>query len=211
MWPSVSERSSPRTGKPTSRRESPPYTPQARRKQQPSAMYETNVGTVAGKQQAVWDQHSAKRNCAGQSYLGNSYASPFLRLALPVRRRCSQTQRCHSLGGRPFAQPVGALPFLGWSPASSLGVGRPGMPPLRAGQRFAFNLTFLSGISVAPEHLPAPQSAGVPFPALPRAHHATYVAKCGFVRTRRAVQSFSKPTEIFKAVVSMCVVACCSR
>ena len=46
-FPSVSERSTPRTGNPISRRESPPYTPHAGSKQRPSAMYETSVGTIA--------------------------------------------------------------------------------------------------------------------------------------------------------------------
>ncbi len=115
VWPSVSERSTPRTGNPISKRESPPYTPQAGRKRQSSAMCETSVGTVARNQRAVWEQHGVKRNRAVSDYkqicrfLG--WLFPF---AAGVTRRSAAI-----LGGRPLAQPVGALPFFGWSPASS--------------------------------------------------------------------------------------------
>ena len=108
-------------------------------------------------------------------------------VGLPVRRRVAQARRCHSLGGRPFAQPVGALPFLGWSPASSLGDGRPSAPPLRVRQ--------LQSTKFVPAFVefsltihPGDARRGGPFTVLPRTQLPAVCAHAlqfGFARAKR--------------------------
>ncbi len=111
-----------------------------------------------------WERHSVKRNCAEKSF-----KATIPRVGLPVRRLALQTRRCHSLGGRPFAQPVGALPFLGWSPAGSPGDGRPcvAAPPREAAPEVVHALfpAFLFYILAS---APAAERRGGPFTVLPR-------------------------------------------
>ncbi len=85
-FPSVSERSTPRTGKPTSKRESPPYTPPPRTSNSPlpCAKQPTEPSpTPSGS----WEQHSVKRNCAERQirhreFWGSPPRSPLARRPL---------------------------------------------------------------------------------------------------------------------------------
>ena len=75
-----------------------------------------------------WEQRSARRNCAERPRTGKRITSLSLELFLwgslpPFADGLVAQPALPFLGGRPFAQPVGALPFVS-------GVGRPGQPPL---------------------------------------------------------------------------------
>ncbi len=129
-FPSVSERSTPRSGKPTSKRESPPCTPPPRTSNSPPPCAK-QASEPSPTPSGSWEQHSVKRNCAERpirhcEFWGSPPRSPLgwwpngAAISWVVARSLGRWERCRSLGGRP---PV----LWGWSP-------RPAAPPHEAAQ-----------------------------------------------------------------------------